>query len=80
MRDDCTFNSEGVYFNNLQNTHSKIRNVKDQHSCFRGPVLCSGAVETHSSPTSEVSGSNPRPCVGKLVVAYRCSAVFSTEP
>ena len=31
----------------------------------------SGAVVTHSPPTSEVSGSNPRPYVGKLVVAYR---------
>ena len=30
--------------------------------------------------TSEVSGSNPRPYVGKLVVAYRWSEVYSTEP
>ena len=29
-----------------------------------------GEVVTHSPPTSEVSGSNPRPYVGKLVVAY----------
>ena len=27
-------------------------------------------VVTHLSPTSEVSGSNPGPYVGKLVVAY----------
>ena len=37
-------------------------------------------VVTHSPPTSEVSGSNPGPYVGKLVVAYRWSAVYTTEP
>ena len=31
-------------------------------------------------PTSEVGGSNLGPYVGKLVVAYRWSAVYSTEP
>ena len=35
---------------------------------------------TDSPPTSEVGGSNPGPCVGKLVVAYQWSAVYSTEP
>ena len=30
-----------------------------------------GVVITHSAPTSEVGGSNPRPYVGKLVIAYR---------
>ena len=30
--------------------------------------------------TSEVGSSNPKPYVGKLVVAYRWSAVYSTEP
>ena len=30
--------------------------------------------------TSEVIGSNPGPYVVKLVVAYRWSAVYSTEP
>ena len=30
-----------------------------------------GAVVLHSPPTSEVSGSNPGPDVGKLVVAFR---------
>ena len=39
-----------------------------------------GAVVTHLPPTSEVGGSNPRPYVGKLVVAYRWSVVYSTEP
>ena len=34
----------------------------------------------HLSPNSEVGGSNPRPYVRKLVVAYRWSAVYSTEP
>ena len=38
-----------------------------------------GAVVTHSHPTSEVSRSNPGPYVGKLVVADRWSAVYSTE-
>ena len=39
-----------------------------------------GPVVTHSPPTSEVCGSNPAPYVGKLVVAYQWSAVYSTEP
>ena len=30
-----------------------------------------GAVITHSPPMSEVFGSNTRPYLGKLVVAYR---------
>ena len=36
------------------------------------------AVVTHSGPTSEVSGSNLGPNEGKLVVAYRWLAVYST--
>ena len=39
-----------------------------------------GSVVTHSLPTSDVSGSNPGPSVGKLVVAHRWSAVYSTDP
>ena len=39
-----------------------------------------GTVVTHSPPTSEVGGSNPGRYVGKLVVAYRWSAVSSIEP
>ena len=35
---------------------------------------------THSPPISEVGGSNPGAYVRKLVVAYRWSAVYSTEP
>ena len=46
-------------------------------TCVRG---LDGAVVTHSPPTSEVSGSNPRPYLGNLVVAYRWSAVYSIEP
>ena len=38
------------------------------------------AVVTHSPPTSEVGGSNPESYVGKLVVAYQWSAVYSREP
>ena len=37
-------------------------------------------VVTHSPPTSEDVGSNPGPYMGKLVVAYQWSAVYSTEP
>ena len=36
-----------------------------------------GAVVTHSPPTSKVGSSNPGLYVGKLVVAYRWSAVYS---
>ena len=36
-------------------------------------VVHGGAVVTHLPPTS---GSNPGPYVGKLVVAYRWSAVY----
>ena len=39
-----------------------------------------GAVVTHSLPNSEDGGSNPRPYVGRLGVAYQWSAVYSTEP
>ena len=34
---------------------------------------------THIPNTSEVCSSNPGPYVGKLVAAYRWSAVYSTE-
>ena len=47
------------------------------YASFRGH---GGAVVKHLPPTSEVSGSNPETYVGKLVVAYRWSAVYSTEP
>ena len=40
----------------------------------------SGAVVTHSPPTSEAGGSNPKPYVGKMVVSYKWLAVYSTEP
>ena len=33
----------------------------------------------YSPPTSEVGGSNPGPCVGKLDFAFVWSAVYSTE-
>ena len=42
---------------------------------------CGRVVITLSPPTSEVGVWFPaRPQVGKLVVAYRWSAVYSTEP
>ena len=34
---------------------------------------------TQSPPSSEVCGSNPRPYVGKLEVAYQWLAVYSTK-
>ena len=37
------------------------------------------SVVTQSHPTSEVGGSNPEPYVGKMVVSYRWSVVYSTE-
>ena len=40
----------------------------------------SDTVVTYSPPTSGVCSSNPGPYVGKLVVAYRWTAVYSTEP
>ena len=40
-------------------------------------VCFGGVVVQHLPQTSEVNGSNPRPCVGKLVVAYLRSAVYS---
>ena len=39
-----------------------------------------GAVVTHSPTTPEVCGSNARPYLETLVVAYQWSAVYSTEP
>ena len=39
-----------------------------------------GTVVKHLPPTSEDGGSNPGPYVGKLVVAYQWSAVYSTQP
>ena len=45
------------------------------------PVGChGGVVATQSPPTSGVCGSNPGPYMGKLIVADRWSAVYSTEP
>ena len=37
-------------------------------------------VVKHLASTSEVGGSHPGPYVGKLVIAYEWSAVYSTEP
>ena len=59
--------------------YSVESNIKPQINKF----LCRShgvSVVTHLPPTSEVSSSNPRPYVGNLVVAYRWSAVYSTEP
>ena len=39
-----------------------------------------GKVVAHLPVTSEVYGLNPGPFVVKLVVVYRWSAVYSTEP
>ena len=45
-----------------------------------GAETRSSEVVTHLPPTSEVSGSNPGPYVGKLVVTYQWSTVYSAEP
>ena len=39
-----------------------------------------GAEATHWPPTSEVGGSNPELYVGKVIVSYQWSPVYSTEP
>ena len=39
-----------------------------------------GAVVTLSPPTSDVSGLNPGPYVGKLIVSSKWSVDYSTEP
>ena len=44
---------------------------------FRGQ---GGAVVIHLRPTTDISGSNLGPYVRKLVVPYRWSAFYSTEP
>ena len=45
-----------------------------------GNTLASGAMVTHSPPVSGVGCSSLGPYVGKLVVTYRWSAVYSPEP
>ena len=39
-----------------------------------------GSTEVKHSPTSKVEGSNHGHYVGKFVVAYQWSAVYSTKP
>ena len=51
----------------INRSRTTILNRVFAHTCSQGH---GGAVVTHSAPTSEVCGSNPRPYVGKLVVAY----------
>ena len=42
-----------------------------RHYLYTFSMFCHGGVViTHSPPTSEVDGSNPRPYVGKLVIVY----------
>ena len=52
----------------------------NEHFCNHSFGGHGGVVVTHLPPTCEDSGSNPIPYVGKLIVAYRRSAVYSTEP
>ena len=40
----------------------------------------SGTMVTHLPPISEDGGSNHEPYVGRMVVSYRWSAVYSEEP
>ena len=44
--------------------------------CVRGHSV---ALVTHLPSTCEVGGSNPRPYMGKMVVSYHLSVVYSTE-
>ena len=59
-----------------QKTTTEYLWVFDGHLSF----FPGATVVTHLPPTSEVCGSNPGPSVGKLVVAYQGSALYSTEP
>ena len=49
---------------------TEIKCYKSIHYITYSMVGHGGAVVTHSHPTSEVGGSNPGHCMGKLVVAY----------
>ena len=64
--------SRAATLSTLPMTNSKLNDV-DVIKCYlyTFSMFChDGVVVTHSSPTTAVGGSNPRPYVGKLVVAY----------
>ena len=83
---------KSIYSDDLHEDVTELRSLECQHikstehdtikhsycSLIRGH---GGRVVTLSSPTSEAGiRFPPRPQVGKLVVAFRWSAVYSTEP
>ena len=57
--------------------HSWSEDIYSFTKCFWG---YGGAVIKHTPPISKVGGSNPEPYVGNMVISYRWSAVYSTEP
>ena len=59
-------------------SESTLNNIYSYALPLYNGAMGYGVVE-HSPPTSEVGGSNPEPYVGKMVVSYRWSAVYTTE-
>ena len=60
---------------------SIVNSMISNHGNHEGNRGHGGTVVTLSPPTSEAGVRSPsRPYVGKLVVACRWSAVYSTEP
>ena len=66
----------------MQNQHMLTQlSIVGRHCCIQKIRGHGGRVVTLSPPTSEAGVRFPaRPQVGKLVVACRWSAVYSTEP
>ena len=74
--------SRAVTFSTIPMTRSKLNDV-DIIRCYlyTFSMIChGGVVVTQFPPISEVGSSNPKPYVGQLVVAYRWSAIYSTQP
>ena len=67
------------------NISELVQDAKVAHAALlgelgRGTRGQGGAVETHLPPTSEVGSSNPEPYVKNILLSYRWSAVYRTEP
>ena len=67
----------------------RLKAGKSRHFILPRPVVLGStpskkghgdAEVTHSPPTSEVYGSNPKAYAGNFLVAYQWLAVYSTEP
>ena len=64
-------------------SYERLSCMSTQFTVVVGASFChyewgGGGARWHSEVTCEVSGSNPRPYVGKLVVSYRWYAAYST--